>query len=64
LPYALFENDAQLSRAFETQEDVWQHAKEAGLVEEDGGVERLENDFTIRPCPPNPAATRRVKARV
>lgn len=50
MPYALFENDVQLSRSFETEEDVWVHAREAGLVEDDGGVESLGDGFAILPC--------------
>ena len=31
MPYALFENDAKLSRAFPTEIDVWRCAEEADL---------------------------------
>ena len=33
MPYALFEDDQKLSQEFPTEEDVWQHADEAGLVD-------------------------------
>ena len=32
MPYALFSNDAQLSRAYPTEADVWKHARKSGLV--------------------------------
>jgi hypothetical protein len=55
MPYALFENDDKLSRAFPTEADVWLHADEAGLMTETPAGKRvLEDHYTIRPCPPDP----------
>jgi hypothetical protein len=51
MPYALFEDEQQLSRAFPTEADVWKHAIEAGLVEITGDVEKLEDHLSIKPCP-------------
>jgi hypothetical protein len=33
MPYALFEDDQKLSKEFPTEEEVWAHAEEAGLVD-------------------------------
>jgi hypothetical protein len=49
MPYALFEDDDQLSRAFNTEAEVWKHAAEAGLVEIVGDTERLEDHLAIKP---------------
>ena len=32
MPYALFSNDAKLSKAYPTEADVWKHARQSGLV--------------------------------
>ena len=32
VPYALFENNTKLSRAFPTEMDVWRYAEDSGLV--------------------------------
>ena len=32
MPYALFSNDAKLSKAYPTEADVWKQALEAGLI--------------------------------
>ena len=57
MPYALFSNDAKLSKAYPTEADVWKIARRSGLVvdvvSEDGeiGPRRiLDNDYEIRPC--------------
>lgn len=57
MPYALFCNDAQLSKAYPSEADVWKLAQNSGLVvdvaPEDGatGPRRiLDNDYEIRPC--------------
>ncbi len=50
MPYALFEGDAKLSKEFSTEEDVWQHADEAGLVDLVEGKAVLEDDYTIQAC--------------
>ena len=61
MPYALFCNDARLSKAYPTEADVWKLARKSGLVveavsEDDGPVSRpiLENDYEIRPCRADP----------
>jgi hypothetical protein len=61
MPYALFCNDAQLSRAYPTEAEVWKRARQSGLVV-DGVLQRqkapprpvLDNDYEIKPCPPDP----------
>jgi hypothetical protein len=60
-PYALFSNDAKLSKAYPTEADVWKHARQSGLVvdvttEEEKAAPRpvLDNDYEIRPCQPDP----------
>jgi hypothetical protein len=61
MPYALFSNDAKLSRACPTEADVWKLARMSGLVidvesEEDKPTPYpvLDNDYEIRPCQPDP----------
>jgi hypothetical protein len=61
MPYALFSNDAKLSKTYPTEADVWKVAKKSGLVvdvasEEDKAAPRpvLDNDYEIRPCNPDP----------
>jgi hypothetical protein len=50
MPYALFEDDAKLSQEFPTEEDAWQHADEAGLVDVVDGKTVLEDGYSIQPC--------------
>jgi hypothetical protein len=61
MPYALFCNDAQLSKAYPSEADVWKIAQESGLVvdvasdEDRPGPRRiLDNDYEIKPCPAVP----------
>ncbi len=61
MPYALFSNDAKLSKAYPTEADVWKHARLSGLVvdvatEHDKPAPRpvLDNDYEIKPCRPDP----------
>jgi hypothetical protein len=61
MPYALFSNDAKLSKAYPTEADVWKHARKSGLVvdvtsDEGKPAPRpvLENDYEIKPCWPDP----------
>jgi hypothetical protein len=61
MPYALFSNEAKLSKAYPTEADVWKHACQSGLVvdvatEEEKAAPRpvLDNDYEIRPCQPDP----------
>ena len=61
MPYALFCNEAKLSKAYPTEADVWKLARQSGLVvdavsEEDKSAPRpvLDNDYEIRACRPDP----------
>jgi hypothetical protein len=61
MPYALFCNDAKLSKSYPTEADVWKHAQKSGLVVDvvsDGEAPTpqpvLDNDYEIKPCPPDP----------
>ena len=61
MPYALFCNEAKLSKAYPTEADVWKLARHSGLVvdavsEEEKPAPRpvLDNDYEIRPCRPDP----------
>jgi hypothetical protein len=61
MPYALFSNDDKLSKAYPTEADVWKLARKSGLVvdaatEEEKAAPRpvLDNDYEIKPCPPDP----------
>jgi hypothetical protein len=61
MPYALFCNEAKLSKAYPTEADVWKQARNTGLVvdvatDEDKPAPRpvLDNDYEIRPCWPDP----------
>jgi hypothetical protein len=61
MPYALFCNDAKLSKTYPTEADVWKLAQQSGLVV-DAAIEKdkahphpvLDNDYEIRPCRPDP----------
>lgn len=57
MPYALFCNDAQLSKAYPEEADVWKLAQRSGLVvdvatddERHGPRRVLDNDYQIKPC--------------
>jgi hypothetical protein len=59
MPYALFCNDAKLSKAYPTEADVWKVARMSGLVVDVATEEEkanphpvLDNDYEIRPCDP------------
>jgi len=61
MPYALFCNEAKLSKAYPTEADVWKHALHSGLVvdavsDQAKPVPRpvLDNDYQIKPCRPDP----------
>ena len=61
MPYALFSNDAKLSKAYPTEADVWQLAQRSGLVvdvvsDEELAAPRpvLDNDYEIKPCRADP----------
>ncbi|WP_375412433.1 hypothetical protein [uncultured Bradyrhizobium sp.] len=58
MPYALFCNEAQLSKAYPTEADVWKLANHSGLVvdvvsEEEKPHPRpiLDNNYEIKSCP-------------
>ena len=50
MPYALFEDDQKLSNEYLSEDEVWQHAEEAGLTDEVNGRKILEDGYTIQPC--------------
>jgi hypothetical protein len=61
MPYALFCNEAQLSKSYPTEADVWKRARQSGLVADVATEEQkpaprpvLDNDYEIRPCRPAP----------
>ena len=61
MPYALFCNDAQISKAYPSEADVWQLAQQSGLVVDVSTDDRrhgprrvLDNDYEIRPCDAEP----------
>ena len=61
MPYALFCNDAKLSKTYPTEADVWKLARQSGLVidvESRHGKPSpqpvLDNDYEIRSCRPDP----------
>ena len=60
MPYALFSNDARLSKAYPTEADVWKVARTCGLVDVATEEEKanphpvLDNHYEIRPCDPEP----------
>ena len=61
MPYALFSNEARLSKAYPTEADVWNLARHSGLVvvamsDEEKPAPRpvLDNDYEIKPCRPEP----------
>ena len=61
MPFALFSNEAQISKAYPSEADVWKIAQTSGLVvdvatdEERPGPRRvLDNDYEIRSCLPDP----------
>jgi hypothetical protein len=61
MPYALFCNEAKLSKAYPTEADVWKLARQSGLVVDAASDEEkpaprpvLDNDYQIKPCEPDP----------
>ncbi|UGY15589.1 hypothetical protein [Bradyrhizobium septentrionale] len=61
MPYALFYQDAKLSKTYPTEADVWKLARKSGLVvdavsgEEQSSLRPLlENNYEIRPCQAEP----------
>ena len=61
MPYALFCHEAKLSKAYPTEADVWERARQSGLLVDVASGDNeatpqsvFENDYEIRPCPPDP----------
>ncbi len=60
MPYALFSNDAKVSKSFRTKSEVWQHAERSGLIAEVGSFEEdpprriLDMGYVIRECRQDP----------
>jgi hypothetical protein len=55
VPYALFENNEQMTRPFRTEREVWEAAEQADLVTLDAHGEKvLDNSFEIKPCEATP----------
>ena len=61
MPYALFCNDAKLSKTYPSEADVWKFAQQSGLVVDAASDEKkanphpvLDNDYEIRACRPDP----------
>jgi hypothetical protein len=57
MPYALFCKEAQISKAYPSESDVWKLAQRSGLVvdamaddERPGPRRVLDNDYEIAPC--------------
>lgn len=61
MPFALFCNDAQISKTYPSEADVWKVAQKSGLVVEapkhhdrHGPRRVLDNDYEIKSCPAAP----------
>lgn len=61
MPYALFCDDAKLSKSYPTEADVWKLARDSGLVTDVEAKQAqptprrvLDNDYEIRPCEAEP----------
>jgi hypothetical protein len=61
MPYALFCNEAKLSKAYPTEADVWKLARQSGLVVDPASDQAtpfarpvLDNDYEIKSCQPDP----------
>ena len=61
MPYALFCDDAKLSKTYPTEADVWKLAADSGLVTDVASKDArpeprriLDNDYEIRSCQPEP----------
>lgn len=58
MPYAVFEADARLTRVFATEQQAWDAAEIAGLVEiAPDGEKVLEDHLEIRSCAADPQDT-------
>jgi hypothetical protein len=63
MPYALFTNGEQISKAYRSREEVWKKAEEAGLIvdlpsEEESKKPKqvLDEGYHIQTCQPDQAA--------
>ncbi len=61
MPYALFCDDAKVSRTYPTEANVWKHAKESGLVIDVEAKDNqptprrlLDNGYEVRFCDADP----------
>jgi hypothetical protein len=55
MPYAIFENDEKLTRLFASEQEAWDAAERAGLVEvAHDGRKKLDDHLEIRFCPGEP----------
>ena len=61
MPFALFTNDAQISKAYPTEADVWKITQNSGLVvdvatdaDRPGPRRVLDNEYEIKSCPAAP----------
>lgn len=60
MPYALFENNEQLTRPFRTEREVWEAAERADLITTGANGEKmLDNNFEIKPCTATPEELRK-----
>jgi hypothetical protein len=51
MPYAVFEGTERLTRVFATEQEAWDAAESAGLVEiGPDGTKFLEDHLEIKPC--------------
>ncbi len=62
MPYALFTNGEQISKAYRSREEVWKKAEEAGLVvdlptdeEKQKPKQVLDEGYHIQSCQPDEA---------
>ena len=53
LAYAVFKDEEKISRTFPTKEEALEKAKEAGLMDSPDGQPVLEDNLSIKPCPPD-----------
>ena len=68
MPFAIFDSDTKLSKAYPTEAEVWTHARETGLVIDrflgDDAVQHiLDNNYEIRECQPDPGESPRANER-
>ena len=61
MPYALFCNEAKLSKAYPTEADVWKYARHSGLVVDEVTEEEkpeprpvLDDEYEIKAGQPDP----------